>query len=172
MKAVIGLGNPGKKYNGTRHNIGFDVIDRYLGFVKWNENNDSLIYEKIIDGNKIIFIKPLLYMNLSGKVVKRIVDFYKINIDDILVIQDDIDIEIGKYKIKNNSSSGGHNGINSIIECLNTKKFMRLKIGVSKVEKINIINYVLGKFSTTEKDKIINLQKEFNVIIDNFINNK
>lgn len=172
MKIIVGLGNPGRKYTGTRHNVGFDVVDRYLGMVKWQEKQNFLSFEKTVEQEKVIFVKPQTYMNLSGQVVKKTVDYYKIEIKDIFIIQDDIDIEVGKYKLKKNSSSGGHNGINSIIECLSTEEFYRLKVGISKVEKTDIINHVLGKFSKKEKGIILNLQKEFNEIIDNFIDNK
>ncbi len=172
MKLVVGLGNPGKKYKETRHNIGFSIVDNYLGEVEWKEKFNSLFCEKKHLREKILFIKPMSFMNLSGQPIKQFIDYYKINIDDILVIQDDIDIEVGKYKTKRNSSSGGHNGINSIIECLNSDKFWRLKIGVSKPNQEDVIDYVLQKFSRKDKKTILELQSEFDLIIENFINDK
>ncbi len=172
MKIIIGLGNPEKKYQNTRHNVGFDVLDRYLGSISWQLNNDALVYETKIDNIKTIFIKPQLYMNLSGVVVKKFLKYYKINYSDMLIIHDDIDLEVGKYKIKTNSTSGGHNGINSIIDEINTIDFKRLKIGISKVDKVDIINHVLGKFSKKEQEIIVNMQPIFNEIIEKFINSK
>ena len=111
MKLVVGLGNPGNEYKNTRHNVGYIVVDNYLGSVLWQKKFQGLIYKK----NNTIFLKPTTYMNLSGISVKKVIDYYKIPIDNILIIHDDLDLPLGKYKIKFNSSSGGHNGIKSLI---------------------------------------------------------
>lgn len=102
MKLVVGLGNPGKEYENTRHNIGFMSLDHYLGNVKYSKKFNAEYYETNIDGEKYIFIKPLSYMNLSGKVVYDFVNFYKLDLSDVLVIQDDMDLEFGKIRIKIN----------------------------------------------------------------------
>ena len=112
MKLIVGLGNPGKEYKNTRHNVGFDVVDEYLKKHNQNVNKskfEGMYSELIINGEKVIFLEPQKYMNLSGEVVRKYVDYFKINIEDILVIQDDLDQELGKIKLKQNSSSGGHN---------------------------------------------------------------
>jgi len=149
MKLIVGLGNPGKEYEKTRHNIGFMLIDNLLGNVKFKEKFNGLYYEKNYD-DKIIFLKPQTYMNNSGECVRKFVDYYNINSKDILIIQDDLDMISGTYKFKTNSSSGGHNGINSIISHLGTKDFMRLKVGIKTDKNYDTISYVTGKFSNEE----------------------
>lgn len=170
MKLIVGLGNPGREYKNTRHNVGFMVIDNYLGKVNWKIKYENYYYLTEVNGEQIMFIKPLTYMNLSGLAVSKIVKFYKIEMKDILIIHDDLDINIGNYKIKRNSSSGGHNGIKSIISELSSEEFGRLKIGISKSSQIPVDKYVLGKFSTDEFDKVNNNMDTFNKIIDTFIN--
>ena len=105
MKLIVGLGNPGKEYEYTRHNIGFMVLDAYLGNVKWKTKNNALYYEKSINNEKYIFIKPLTFMNLSGEAVIKYVNYYNVDIKDVLVIHDDLDLPIGSFRLKENSSS-------------------------------------------------------------------
>ena len=158
MKLVVGLGNPGREYKNTRHNIGFMVLDYYLGKVAWKNKMESNFYSTTINNEEVIFIKPLTYMNLSGMAVSKVVKFYKIKMEDILIIQDDLDLKIGTYKIKKNSSSGGHNGIKSIISELNSEEFGRLKIGIDKNATIPVDKYVLSsftKFQTWFLDEIL-----------------
>ena len=139
MKLIVGLGNPGKEYENTRHNIGFNVIDLYL-----KKNNLNLDKEKFngkylktnINNEEVIFLEPQTYMNLSGDSVLKIMNFYKINIEDILIIQDDLDLDLGKIKLKEKSSSGGHNGIKDIEQKLGSNSFKRLKIGISNSNQI------------------------------------
>ncbi len=169
MKLIIGLGNPGKDYQNTRHNVGFLILDNYLGNVDWKEKFNALYFEKRINSEKVIFVKPLTFMNLSGNAVVKYVNYYNVNIDDILVIQDDLDLSFSTYKLKKNSSAGGHNGIKSIINCLGSQDFLRLKIGVSNNKSIDTKDYVLGRFSKEEKDKLDSLQKTFNEIIESFV---
>lgn len=169
MKLIVGLGNPGREYKNTRHNVGFMVLDNYLGKISWKTKMESYFYLTEVNGEQIMFIKPLTYMNLSGLSVSKIVNFYKIDMKDILVIHDDLDINVGLYKIKRNSSSGGHNGIKSIISELKSEEFGRLKIGISKSVQIPVDKYVLGKFSSEEFEKINNNMNTFNKIIDAFI---
>lgn len=154
MKLIVGLGNPGKEFVDTRHNIGFDVIDCLKNKVnasEYNKNMDGLVTNFVLDGEKIILLKPQQYMNLSGVVIKKFINFYKINIDDILVIQDDIDLAFGLLRLKFNSSSGGHNGIKNIEHELCTRSYKRLKIGVGKNNSLETRDFVLGKFSLKEK---------------------
>ena len=170
MKLVVGLGNPGREYKNTRHNIGFMVLDNYLGKVDFKSKMESYFYQTEINNEEVIFIKPLTYMNLSGLAVSKVVKFYKINIEDILIIQDDVDLDVGNYKVKKNSSSGGHNGIKSIISELGSEEFARLKVGIGKSERIPTDKYVLGKFTDEEQNKITENFPIYNKIIETFIN--
>jgi PTH1 family peptidyl-tRNA hydrolase len=164
MKLIVGLGNPDKKYVHTRHNVGFIVLDSYLGDVSWKKKFNAFYY---VQGD-ICFIKPLTYMNNSGEAVQAFANYYKVDINDILVIQDDLDMQFGTYKVKNNSSDGGHNGIKSIIKMLNSDAFARLKIGIGDNEEVDTIDYVLGSFNKEEIDYLTN-NKDFNRVIDLFI---
>ena len=170
MKLIVGLGNPGKEYENTRHNVGFMTLDDYLGNVKWSNKFNALYYECFIGIEKVIFVKPLTYMNNSGKAVGEFVRYYNIDVKDILIIQDDLDEEIGLYKLKLNSSSGGHNGIKSIISSLGTQSFPRLKVGIGSVKKDEVIDYVLGKFSKREMEILNNEFSTFRKIIESFVN--
>lgn len=170
MKLVVGLGNPGKEYDKTRHNIGFMVLDDYLGNVKWSTEFNALYYECVINQEKVLFVKPLTYMNNSGKAVGEFVRYFNIDIKDILVIQDDLDLNVGDYKLKCHSSSGGHNGIKSIISSLGNQDFPRLKVGIGSVKNDQVIDYVLGKFSKVELETLNSEFITFGKIIDSFIN--
>ena len=170
MKLIVGLGNPDKEYDKTRHNVGFMVIDNYLGSVNWSNKFNALYCEKVINGEKIIFVKPLTYMNNSGNAVGEFVRYFNIDNKDILVIQDDLDLNVGDYKLKMHSSSGGHNGIKSIIESLGNQDFPRLKVGIGSVKKDEVIDYVLGKFSKSELEVLNELFNTFDKIINSFIN--
>ena len=169
MKLIVGLGNPGKDYKDTRHNVGFIVLDNYLKTDDWKEKFNALYHENRINGEKVIFVKPLTYMNLSGDAVVQFVNYYDIELDDILIIHDDLDLNFGTYKLKKNSSAGGHNGIKSIINRLGSEDFARLKIGISHDKSIDTKDYVLGTFSKLEKDKFAEMQKDFAKIIESFI---
>ena len=168
MKLIIGLGNPGNEYKNTRHNIGFIVLDSYLGDVKWSTKFNGLYYQTIINDEKYIFIKPQTYMNLSGKCVYSYMNFYKLSYKDILVIHDDLDLNVGDFRIKLNSSAGGHNGIKDIINFLSTDAFVRLKIGISNNKSVDTKDYVLGTFSKKELELISENYSKFYDIIENF----
>ena len=114
MKAIFGLGNPDKSYDKTRHNAGFMSLNNYIDEKEFKKKDNYLIAEKFINGEKVLFVKPLTYMNNSGEAVKNVINYYNIDINDILVIYDDMDFDVGKFKIKASGSSGGHNGIKSI----------------------------------------------------------
>ncbi|MBQ6840858.1 MAG: aminoacyl-tRNA hydrolase [Bacilli bacterium] len=162
MKLVVGLGNPGKEYENTRHNVGFIILDNYLNNSNWTKDKDCEIQTINYKGDKVIFIKPTTYMNLSGRAVSRVANYYKIDPQDILVIHDDLDLASGIYRLKTNSSSGGHNGIKSIIEQLGTNGFSRLKVGIGNNKNTDTRNYVLNKLSTEEinflkSDKFIDI---------------
>lgn len=171
MKLIVGLGNPGREYNNTRHNVGFSMIDYYIeknNLGNFKEKNDGLFIKTKIDSEDIIFLKPQSYMNLSGEVVKKYIDFYKINISDILVISDDLDLSTGNIKLKSNGSSGGHNGLKNIEFHLKSKEYKRLKIGISNKKNIDTKDYVLGKISGEDlnvinevKDRVLDIISDF-----------
>ena len=169
MKLIVGLGNPGKEYENTRHNVGFMTLDHYLGPVCWKEKFSGYYYEKNVGGEKVLFLKPKTYMNLSGNSVRQYIQFYKIKIDDILVIQDDLDLPYLKYRLKYNSSAGGHNGIKSLISSLGTQAIPRLKIGIAHDRAIDTKDYVLSKFSKRDIDSFEEKVEIFSSIIDLFI---
>ncbi|MFA5602303.1 MAG: aminoacyl-tRNA hydrolase [Bacilli bacterium] len=170
MKLIVGLGNPGNEYNGTRHNIGFDVIDflvKKLKITTFNNKFGGLFYKTIINDKKVILLKPQKFMNLSGIVINDFINYYKIDINDILIVHDDLDLEFGKLRLKINSSSGGHNGIKSIENILNTNYCKRLKIGIGNSKLIDSKDYVLSKFKNEEKDeKEFLLNKVYEIITD------
>ncbi len=167
MKLVVGLGNPGKEYDGTRHNVGFSFLDYYLGEVDFKKKDNSLIYEKNINGEKVLFLKPITYMNDSGIAVRKIMDYYKIEIGDILVIYDDMDFEVGKFKIKKSGSAAGHNGVKSIISHLNTENFKRIRIGISR-SKDDKVDFVLGKFSKEDYAKLQDVFGKLKLVLDDY----
>lgn len=169
MKLIVGLGNPGKEYEKTRHNVGFLALDQYLGNVSWKEKFNGFYYETNLKGEKVIFLKPLTYMNLSGNCVIEFVHFFKIPIDNVFIIQDDLDLPFLKYKLKYESSDGGHNGIKSIIKNLGTSKIPRLKIGIAHDKSMDTKDYVLGSFSKKEFDQFLLSTTTFSSIIDLFI---
>ncbi len=170
MKLIVGLGNPGKDYINTRHNVGFMVLDEYLNYPEYQEKFKALYVKKNIQNEIVYFVKPLTFMNLSGQAVREFVHYFNINIMDILVIQDDLDQNVGNYKLKKNSSSGGHNGIKSIISELNSEEFLRLKIGINNARVDNVIDFVLSKFSKEEMNIMQDNMPTYKKIIDSFIN--
>lgn len=171
MKMIVGLGNPGKEYENTRHNVGFMIIDHYVNNESWQKKFDGLYQIETMGNEKVLFLKPTTYMNNSGISVVQASKYYDIDPSDILVIQDDMDIAFGHHKLKKDSSSGGHNGIKSIIAALNTDAFVRLKVGISHDKNKDTINYVLGKFSKEEMNTLKENYKVYNEIIESFIYN-
>lgn len=172
MKLIVGLGNPGKEYEYTRHNMGFLVLDSFANKygVKINREKFNGLYEVLnIDGESVLLLKPLSYMNLSGTVVRSFVNFYKINIDDILVISDDLDMDFLKIKLKYKGSCGGHNGLRNIEDNLGTSCYKRLKVGISNDKAIDTKDYVLGKFSGNEIDELNSLFDVTNRILSDYV---
>lgn len=172
MKLIVGLGNPGKEYENTRHNIGFIFIDYFAEKNKIaidKEKFNGLYAQANINGEKVILLKPLSYMNLSGEVVRRFVDYFKIDINNILIISDDLDMNFGKLRLRPDGSSGGHNGLKNIALNLNTEGFKRLKVGISNNKDIDTKDYVLGKFNKEEKEIINNLKEQVSNILSDFI---
>ena len=150
MKLIVGLGNPGKEYENTRHNAGFDVIDilaNNLGISISQKKFNALLGSTTINGEKVLLMKPQTFMNLSGQSVIQAVTFYKIDIKDILIIHDDLDLPVGKVRIRAKGSSGGQNGMKNIINHLKTQEFARIRVGIGHETKNNVIDYVLKKVS-------------------------
>lgn len=146
MKAVIGLGNPGIKYAETRHNVGFMLLDRIAETesVKFSNGFKGKVAEVRWNGMKIVLLKPYTFMNLSGQAVAELVSYYKLPADDILVIHDDMDIDLGRLRFRSRGSAGGHNGIKSIIQELGTQEFWRLKIGIGRpLGEKDVVSHVL-----------------------------
>ncbi|CAH0347581.1 aminoacyl-tRNA hydrolase [Bacillus sp. CECT 9360] len=150
MKIFVGLGNPGKQYEHTRHNIGFDVIDELSK--KWAIPLDQAKHKGIygigsVNGEKILLLKPLTYMNLSGESIAAVMNFFKAELEDIVVLYDDLDLPVGRIRLRQKGSAGGHNGIKSTIAHLGTQEFNRIRIGIGRpIGRIPVIDYVLGRF--------------------------
>lgn len=172
MYIIVGLGNPGKKYESTRHNIGFEVLD-YMA----RENNmpivkpkfKALIAEGRISGEKVVLVKPQTYMNLSGESVKSIVNYYDVPLENLIVIYDDIDTELGKIRIRKKGSGGTHNGMRNILLLLGKDEFPRVRVGIGKPVNRELVDYVLERFSKAEipymEEAVINASKSISAIL-------
>ncbi|MRG88176.1 aminoacyl-tRNA hydrolase [Salinibacillus xinjiangensis] len=158
MKCIVGLGNPGAKYEDTRHNIGFKVIDELAEKHNWSLSKKKFNAQyttEHINGEKVLLIKPLTYMNLSGEAVRPFLEFYNLSIEDLVVIYDDLDLPAGKIRLRQKGGHGGHNGIRNIIDKTAEKNFKRIRIGIGRPESnIPIVDYVLGKFSEEQQPKM------------------
>ncbi|WP_453992539.1 aminoacyl-tRNA hydrolase [Bacillus nitroreducens] len=160
MKLIVGLGNPGRQYEETRHNIGFKVIDELseqlnipLDKAKFN----GIFGQGMVNGEKVLLLKPLTYMNLSGECIRPLMDYYDILVDEILVIYDELDLPVGKIRLREKGSAGGHNGMKSIINHLGTQEFKRIRIGINRpTNGMKITDYVLGRFQAEESEDIKN----------------
>lgn len=158
VKMIVGLGNPGEKYHETKHNIGFMVLDQWARQeqVAFNKSKHQGLYaEFFVGGEKVILVKPQTFMNLSGQCVKPLIDYFKIDIDDVVVIYDDMDLPIGKIRLRQKGSAGGHNGIKSLIQHFGTQTFNRVKVGVGRpLEFETVIQHVLSKFLSLYMDDV------------------
>ncbi len=171
MKLIVGLGNPGDEYKNTRHNVGFSFLDYICkkNNIDFTKKQFNAIYGVTrVDGERVLLIKPLSFMNLSGGVVKKFVDYFKLHPEDILVVQDDLDLPLGRVKIVKNSSSGGHNGIKDIERNLKSKDYIRLKIGIGNDKKYDTKDYVLSKFSLDEQKKLELIYEKLDNIMNDF----
>ena len=166
MKLIIGLGNPGEEYEKTRHNAGFLTVDKIVlsneyPTLSTQSKFNSEISSGIVNDKKIIFVKPQTFMNNSGEAIRAIVDYYKISTEDIIIIHDDLDISLGEYKISKNKNSGGHKGVQSTIDHLDTKNFTRIRIGIMiENKKTPTEKFVLEKFSKKEMEIVEKVIKE------------
>jgi PTH1 family peptidyl-tRNA hydrolase len=158
LKLFVGLGNPGKEYEQTRHNVGFMVVDELAK--RWNTSFQAtkfrgMMASAIISGEKVALCKPLTYMNLSGECVRPLMDYYDIDVDDVIVIYDDLDLPPGKIRLRMKGSSGGHNGIKSLIHHLGTQEFKRIRIGIGRPDNgQKVTDYVLGRFAKEESSAV------------------
>ncbi|WP_137597970.1 aminoacyl-tRNA hydrolase [Paucilactobacillus kaifaensis] len=149
MKMIVGLGNIGPQYDQTRHNTGFMVVDRFcreheLTFKR--SKMEAMVATGLVADQKVLVVKPTTFMNDSGRAVKPLMDYYDISIEDVIVAHDDMDLPVGKIRLKQHGSAGGHNGIKSLISHLGTQQFNRLKVGIDHPQKMRVVDYVLGKF--------------------------
>ncbi len=169
---IVGLGNPGSQYEGTRHNVGYMVVDEIVRLFDCGPNVnkwDAQFFRERIWGKSIYFIKPTTYMNLSGKAVAKFVDFYKLSTENIIVVHDDLDMKTGRLKLVKGGGAGGHNGIRSLIQSLGTKDFYRLKIGIGRPGQDNVHKdfpvekYVLSLFAEQELEFV---QKRFEPLFE------
>ncbi len=194
MKLIVGLGNPEDKYNGTRHNLGFDLLDHYVAdklsvtesnkFWSFNKDFKSLIGEISCQlpaaDDKLLLIKPQTYMNNSGLAVAAVAKYYQINPEDIIILHDDLDITVGKLKIRLGGAAAGHHGVESIIDCLKTDKFIRVRLGIGTEKSLLsekegngfvVEKFVLNKFDSDEKSKIKHITKQIADILDLLLEN-
>ncbi|MFC3932502.1 aminoacyl-tRNA hydrolase [Streptococcus dentapri] len=150
-KLLIGLGNPGSKYHETKHNVGFMAIDSLVKDLSLSFSEEkhfkALIASTFLNGEKIYFVKPITFMNESGQAVHTLLTYYNIKIEDMIIIYDDLDMEVGKIRFRQKGSAGGHNGIKSIIKHIGTQEFDRIKIGIGRPKSgMTVVNHVLSKF--------------------------
>lgn len=157
-RLIVGLGNPGSKYGRTRHNVGFEVVDaiaKQLGVEVKKKKFGALIGEGVAGDGKLILVKPQQYMNRSGQVVATVKGFYKLGLEQLIVVTDDMALETGRLRMRSKGSAGGHNGLKDIIEKLGSEDFCRLRIGIGKNERIAGKDYVLGRMSDKDKKLIV-----------------
>lgn len=181
MKLIVGLGNPGQEYDHTRHNLGFVFVDKLrdeLSFpeFKLEKKFAAEISEGAAHEKKLLLVKPQTFMNLSGEAIQKIMAFYKLSPADLLIIHDDIDIPVGKYKIATDSSSAGHNGVQNIIDQLGTQTFQRLRIGIGETKeddvpvcRLGVHDFVLGRITPDEQTRITAIEKAILEAIEQLI---
>lgn len=173
IKFIVGLGNPGEKYSNTRHNFGFKAVDKIvqeenLSWKNWNDMASITFYRR--NGNNILIAKPITYMNNSGFPISALLKYYKIVPEEMFVMYDDYSIPTGEYKFRATGSSGGHNGIKSIITQTGTTIFPRMKLGMGPLpQNAKIIDFVLTNFNNQDKEKIDNVLSQIKNIVDNII---
>ena len=173
MFLICGLGNPGKEYINTRHNIGFRLVDKlisFYNFLPFKKDNKKEIFKGSIDNNVCLLMKPLNFMNLSGQPIREIISFYKIEKNKIFIIHDDLDLELGKVKIKLGGGNSGHNGLSSIDEMIGND-YYRIRVGIDHPGMKHLVsNYVLNKFNEDEINKIENqldnITKNFEILLN------
>ena len=170
---IAGLGNPGDKYKSNRHNIGFQIVDTYLTYFSQNKFIDKFDSEYTsinFNENKLHILKPKIFMNESGKAINKCISFYKIPLENLIVIYDEMDLSPGDVRIKFGGGSAGHNGVKSIINCLGSEKFTRIRIGIGKpINKEKINSYVLSNFSNNELNLFNEIKTNIKYIIEDIV---
>ena len=173
-KLIVGLGNPGDKYFETKHNVGFMLVDKMCKELNLKFTADKIFQADIastfLNGEKVYFVKPTTFMNESGKAVHALLTYYGLDIDDLLVIYDDLDMEVGKIRLRTKGSAGGHNGIKSIIKHIGTQEFKRVKIGIGRPKNnMSVINHVLGKFDEEDYISILNTLDKVDSAVNHYL---
>ena len=177
MYLIVGLGNPEEEYSSTRHNMGFNVINKIAAEYKIDVNKTKfkgLYGTGEIEGKKVILLKPQTYMNLSGESIREFIRFYKIDLNKLIIIYDDIDTEPGKIRIRKTGNAGTHNGMKSVVENINTTNFARIRVGIGMPEyKGDLINYVIGKITDDSVKEVLDkgAEKGKNALIEILKNN-
>ncbi len=172
MKLIVGLGNIGPQYTGTRHNTGFMVVEEFAkrhDIQITTRKMDSKYGTGFIGTEKIMVVEPTTFMNESGRAVAQLQNYFDVDVDDIIVVHDDMDLPIGKIRIRNTGSAGGHNGIKSIINSIGTRDFARIKVGIAHPQKKKVVDYVLGKFSKEQLPDFLNAQDRAASAIEDWI---
>lgn len=174
MKMIVGLGNIGTRYDETRHNTGFMVVDQlardyHLGAFT-HLKQEAVAVSGVINGEKVMLVKPTTFMNDSGRAVGPLVDYYDIDLDDLVIVNDDLDMPVGKVRLKTHGASGGHNGLKSIISALGTKNFNRVKVGIDHPQHGTVVSHVLGKFSKDERPKFDQAVEQAEHALEDWIN--
>lgn len=170
-KLVVGLGNPGKKYANSKHNVGFMALDMYAQVHKLKFKNSLKFNSEIAEYDNCIFVKPKTYMNNSGYALLKVVQYYNVDLEDVLVIYDDVDLPLAKLRLRFKGGSGGHNGIKSILTHLGSENFNRLRIGIDKHENKDMKDYVLSDFGKQEMKELNDSLISVVSVIDDFKNN-
>ncbi|MGM0167831.1 peptidyl-tRNA hydrolase [Enterococcus sp. AZ135] len=172
MKMIVGLGNPGKKYENTKHNVGFMVVDRLAkehGALFKKNAFEAEVADYFINGEKILLIKPLTFMNESGRAVGPLMTYFGVHLEELVVIADDLDMDLGKLRLRQKGSAGGHNGLKSIISHIGTQEFNRIKIGIGRPNGKTVVNHVLSTFSKEDTAVIANSVARAAEAVDDFI---
>ena len=174
MKMIVGLGNIGTRYDETRHNTGFMVVDQlardyHLGAFT-HLKQEAVAVSGVINGEKVMLVKPTTFMNDSGRAVGPLVDYYDIDLDNLVIVNDDLDMPVGKVRLKTHGASGGHNGLKSIISALGTKNFNRVKVGIDHPQHGTVVSHVLGKFSKEERPKFDQAVEQAEHALEDWIN--
>ena len=158
MKMIVGLGNIGTRYDETRHNTGFMVVEQFardyhLGAFT-HDKVEAVVASGMVHGEKVLLVKPTTFMNESGRAVKPLLDYYDLTLDDLVIVNDDLDMPVGKVRLKTHGKSGGHNGLKSIIAHLGTDQFNRVKVGIDHPQHGTVVSHVLGKFTPAERSDL------------------
>jgi len=172
MRLVVGLGNPGKEYENSKHNIGFICLDAFAKANRLKFSKSIKFKGEIVKLQDAILLKPRTFMNLSGRAVSSVAGYFGVASTDILVLSDDLDLPFGKLRLREGGSAGGHNGLKSIIEHLHTEEFKRCRVGIDRDEEKDVVDYVLGEFSKEQKKALETLIIDTNEIIECFLSGK